>query len=160
MGNMVIIRSSDTKEVRALRYSIVRQFAEEMLAAGSNVMVRLAHHMPKRSLEQNDMMWKLLHALSDNLLVPVMDIMAGKLVQTKLSPEDMKDFMSAQFKVESAIDEQKRPMVAVVGNGVMVMLGLRTSSMNTRQMSEFIEFLIAKCAEENIKVEWDNKKSR
>lgn len=153
MSDMVIIRATDSDRIRVLRFDIVRQKVEEILRSGSNVMLRVGLHIPKRSLEQNDMMWRLLHALSDGLRVSVMDVMAGRLEMTALNPEDMKDYMSAQFMFEKSIDEQRRPKMAVVGNGTMVMLGLRTSRMNTKQMSDFIEFLHARCAENGIHVQ-------
>lgn len=152
MSNIIIVRADDSDRIRSLRYDIIKQKVEEMIAAGQNAMVRVGLHIPKRSLEQNDMMWRLLHALSDNLKVSVMDVMAGKLITTKLSPDDMKDYMSAQFMFETAIDKQRRPMMAIVGNGSMVMLGLRTSKFNTKQMSEFIDYLQCKCAENELHV--------
>jgi N-glycosylase/DNA lyase len=155
MSTTIIIRALDDAKTRAIRHGVYHDKVRELLDSGLDVIIKVGRYNRRRSLEQNDMMWRLLHALSESsdFTVPVMDVMAGKLASTHLSADDMKDYMTAQFMFESKVEEQRRPLMAIVGNGTMVMLGLRTSKLSMKRMSEFIEFLQAKCAEHGIDVE-------
>lgn len=93
-----------------------------------------------RSSEQNRLMWVYLDAFAAQLLWPV----NGQMVQ--MSAEDWKDVLSAAFKRETA-------RIAMGLGGGVVMLGLRTSKMDVREMSEFVDFLQSVAADRNVKVE-------
>jgi hypothetical protein len=81
---------------------------------------------PKRSLEQNALMWALLTDLADQL--PWHGL--------KLSAEDYKDLLTAGLKREL------RTVPNTDGNG-FVMLGARTSDMSVPEMANFVEFILA-----------------
>ena len=83
---------------------------------------------PKRSLEQNALLWVLLTAFSEQLLWPVNGAM------TKLDPEEWKDILTGAFN-------QEAHRIALGLNGGMVILGMRTRKFGKRKFSEFIEFV-------------------
>lgn len=95
---------------------------------------------PRRSLDQNAMLWPLLEAFSEQLTWPV----NGERV--KLEADEWKDLLSAAFRQES-------PRVAMGMYGGMVLLGMRTSKMTKRQFSEFIEFILSEAANRGVNVE-------
>lgn len=84
---------------------------------------------PKRTSDQNALLWALLSDLSSQLRWPVNGEMQ------KLSPEDWKDLATAALKREQR--------VAAGIDGGFVMIGARTSSMSKRQFSELIELILA-----------------
>lgn len=92
-----------------------------------------------RSLDQNAMLWPLLEAFSQQLEWPV----NGRMC--KLEPEEFKDILSAAYRQETA-------RLAMGLNGGVVMLGLRTSKMNKREFSEFLEFVMAVAIERQVKI--------
>lgn len=85
------------------------------------------------------MLWPLLEAFSQQLDWPV----NGRMC--KLEPEEWKDVLSAAYRQETA-------RLAMGLNGGVVMLGLRTSKMNKREFSEFLEFIMAVAAERQVKI--------
>lgn len=87
-----------------------------------------------RSLEQNAAMWALLSEFAARLEWPV----NGRMV--KMAPEEWKDVLTAAFRQETA-------RLAMGLNGGVVMLGSRTSKMDKREFSEFLEFINAVAAE-------------
>ena len=89
---------------------------------------------PTRSLEQNAAMWRLLSQFAERLEWPV----NGRMV--KMEPEEWKHVLTAAFKQETA-------RLAMGLNGGVVMLGSRTSKMDKREFSEFLEFINAVAAE-------------
>jgi hypothetical protein len=89
---------------------------------------------PTRSLEQNAAMWALLSEFAERLEWPV----NGRMV--KMEPEEWKDVLTAAFRQETA-------RLAMGLNGGVVMLGSRTSKMDKREFSEFLEFINAVAAE-------------
>jgi len=89
---------------------------------------------PTRSLEQNAAMWALLSEFAERLEWPV----NGRMV--KMDAEDWKHVLTAAFRQETA-------RLAMGLNGGVVMLGSRTSKMNKREFSEFLEFINAVAAE-------------
>lgn len=103
---------------------------------------RVTVEPPKRTLDQNALLWPLLECFSKQLEWPV----NGRMV--KLEPDEWKDILSAAYKQESQ-------RVAMGLNGGMVMLGLRTSKMTKAQFSEFIEFLLSVAADRGVVVERD-----
>ena len=90
-----------------------------------------------RSLEQNAALWPVLEAFSTQLQWPV----NGRLVT--MTPDEWKDVLSAAFKREQA-------RLAMGLDGGVVMLGLRTSKMNKRDFSDFLDFLHATAAERGV----------
>lgn len=101
---------------------------------------RVTVEPPKRTTDQNAMLWPLLTAFSEQLEWPV----NGRMV--KLAPEDWKDLLSAAYK-------QETQRVAMGLNGGMVMLGLRTSKMSKAAFSEFLEFILATAADRGVVLE-------
>lgn len=95
---------------------------------------------PKRTLDQNALLWPLLEAFADQLEWPV----NGRMV--KLEASEWKDILSASFK-----REQQRVSPGL--DGGMVLLGMRTSKMTKAQFSEFIEFIYATAAERGVETE-------
>jgi hypothetical protein len=90
-----------------------------------------------RSLSQNAALWPLLEAFSQQLKWPV----NGQMVC--LDPEEWKDVLSAAFRQETA-------RLAMGLNGGVVMLGLRTSKMNKKEFSDFLEFIHSVAAERQV----------
>jgi hypothetical protein len=79
-------------------------------------------------------MWALLSEFAERLEWPV----NGRMV--KMDAEDWKHVLTAAFRQETA-------RLAMGLNGGVVMLGSRTSKMNKREFSEFLEFINAVAAE-------------
>jgi len=88
---------------------------------------------PKRSLDQNALLWPLLMDISQQV----------EWFGKKRSPEDWKDLLSAAF----------RQCEIVPGiDGRFVVLGLSTSKMGKREFSDFLESVMAFGADKG--VEW------
>jgi hypothetical protein len=92
-----------------------------------------------RSLQQNAAQWPILECFAEQLQWPVNGHM------TKMTPEEWKDVLTAAFK-----GEQIR--LAMGLDGGVVMLGRRTSKFNTKQFSEWLEFLHATAAQRGVEV--------
>ncbi len=92
---------------------------------------------PNRNLPQNSCMWGMLTDISKQLEWAV----NGRM--QKLSPEDWKDILS------SGLHREQR--IAQGIDGGFVLLGLRTSKMSKKQMTELIEFMSWFGAEKAIK---------
>jgi hypothetical protein len=91
---------------------------------------RVTGEPPKRTLDQNSLLWVWLSAFSEQLEWPV----NGERV--KLSAEEWKDILTAAFRRESQ-------RVAMGLDGGMVLLGMRSSKMSKAQFAEFMEFVMA-----------------
>lgn len=89
---------------------------------------RVTVEPPKRSLDQNALLWVLLSAFAEQLEWPV----NGRMV--KLTADDWKDLLTAAYRRETQ-------RVAMGIDGGMVMLGMRTSKLNKREFAELIEFI-------------------
>lgn len=100
-------------------------------------VLRVTVGEPKRSLEQNDLLWATLTEVSNQVEWPV----DGKM--RKLAPEEWKDIFTASLK-----REQK---VAQGIDGGFVILGQRTSKMTKRELSDLIELIHAFGAERGVK---------
>lgn len=97
---------------------------------------------PKRSLDQNALLWPLLACFSEQLEWHV----NGE--KTFLEPECWKDILTAAFKSET------NPIRVTPGlNGGVVLIGTRTSKMNKAEFSEFLEFIYATAAERGVQVD-------
>jgi hypothetical protein len=92
---------------------------------------------PTRTLEQNAAQWPILEAFSKQLLWPV----NGAIV--RMEPEDWKDTLTAAFRGEHV-------RIAQGLNGGVVMLGMRTSKMDKKQFSEWLEFLHATAVDRGV----------
>lgn len=129
------------KRVFFLAHQEARRRAAQMVAEAPDGW-RVTIEPPKRTLDQNSLLWPLLECFSEQLQWPV----NGSMV--KLNPEEWKDILTAAYKQESQ-------RVAMGLNGGMVMLGMRTSKMDKRQFSEFIEFLLSVAADRGVAVTRD-----
>lgn len=129
---------TDTKRQFFLHDEAIRQRALDCIKdAPLGYVVKV--HKPNRSLEQNSAQWPILEAFSSQLLWPINGQMS------KLSPEEWKDVLTAAFNNETA-------RIAMGLNGGVVMLGLRTSTMNKERFSEWLEFLHAIAADRGVNV--------
>lgn len=88
---------------------------------------------PRRSDEQNSLMWSLLTQISRKV------VWYGE----KLSPDDWKDICSASLR--------KARVVPGIDAGTLVPLGMRTSQMTKAEISELIELIYAFGAEHDVK---------
>jgi hypothetical protein len=132
---MIICRKTDTPEDIDRLVSVLKAEIKDRLASGQDIHCKVANYIPKRSLEQNDKMWTLIHHFSNTLKVVVNGFAC------LISPEDMKDYMTAQFLLEKALESNSRPRFAQTKSGHFILLGSRTSRFTMKQMAEFIEFL-------------------
>ena len=120
----------------------VAEFARQA-TAGLEVVFR----EPKRTSEQNALMWAWLSCFSDQLLWPV----NGRM--ERLTAEEWKDILTSAFR-------QEAPRVASGLSGGMVLLGMRTSDMGKRQMAEFIDFIEATAADRGVVADWMQQPER
>ncbi len=95
---------------------------------------------PKRSLDQNALLWPLLECFAEQLLWPVNGAMA------RLEASEWKDLLSGAFR-------QDAQRIAMGLNGGMVILGMRTSKMSKREFSEFVEFILSVAADRGVVVD-------
>ena len=68
-----------------------------------------------------------------------------------LNPEDMKDYMTAEFLLDIALTTNTAPKFAQTKSGHFILIGSRTSKFTIKLMTEFIEFL------EYMKAEYDSQ---
>lgn len=129
------------KRVFILAHAEARRRALQAVADGPEGY-RVTLEPPKRTLDQNALLWPLLECFAEQLEWPV----NGRMV--KLEAPEWKDILSAAYKQESQ-------RVAMGLNGGMVMLGLRTSKMSKREFSEFLEFIFSVAADRGVVVERD-----
>lgn len=132
---MIICRTSDSPQDIDRLVNILKDEIKDRLANGQDIHCKVANYIPKRSLEQNDKMWTLVHYFSQKLQV----LVNGE--PALLSPEDMKDYMTAQFLLEKSLESNASPRFAQTKTGHFVLLGCRTSRFTMKLMGEFIEFL-------------------
>jgi len=132
---MIICRKSDSPQDIDRLVNILKDEIKDRLANGQDIHCKVANYIPKRSLEQNDKMWTLIHYFSQKLQV----LVNGE--HSLLSPEDMKDYMTAQFLLEKSLESNASPRFAQTKTGHFVLLGCRTSRFTMKLMGEFIEFL-------------------
>ena len=87
---------------------------------------------PRRSLDQNSLMWSLLQQISKEV------IWYGQ----RLSSEDWKDVLTASLR--------RTRVVPGIDAGTFVPLGMRTSQMTKDELSELIELVYAFGAERGV----------
>lgn len=127
----------DTKSF-ILAHNEARRCALECIRTapdGYTVTVKPAN----RSLDQNAAQWPILDAFSKQLQWPINGRMEW------MQPEEWKDVLTAAFRQEKA-------RLAMGLDGGVVMLGTRTSKMDKRTFSEWLEFLHATAIDRGIKV--------
>ena len=106
--------------------------------APAGVVVKVSEQT--RTLDQNAAQWPILDAFSRQLQWPV----NGHMVS--MEPEEWKDVLTAAFKGETV-------RLAMGLNGGVVMLGMRTSKMDKRVFSDWLEFLHAIAAERGVDIQ-------
>lgn len=110
--------------------------------ADRNLIERWAHGVPegttvefrapRRSIDQNALMWSLLQQISKQV----------DWYGQKLSSEDWKDVLTASLR--------KTRVVPGIDAGTFVPLGMRTSQMTKEEISELIELIYAFGAERSV----------
>lgn len=88
---------------------------------------------PRRSSEQNALMWSLLSQISEQVI----------WYDQKLSSEDWKDVLTASLR--------KANVVPGIDAGTVVPLGMRTSQMTKQELGDLIELIYAFGAERDVK---------
>lgn len=116
-----------------------------ILEVGKAVRVIVEELLPKRTLEQNALMWCVLTDIARQVQWHV----DGKLQY--LEPEDWKDILTAGLK--------KTQRVAAGVEGGFVMLGQRTSRMKVGEMVDLIDFAHAFGAEHGVQWGDDMRKA-
>jgi len=112
-------------------------------AADRNLIARWAQNVPedttvefrapRRSLDQNALMWSLLQQISKQV----------DWYGQKLGSEDWKDVLTASLR--------RTRVVPGIDAGTFVPLGMRTSQMTKEEISELIELIYAFGAERGVK---------
>jgi hypothetical protein len=120
-----------------------RALVEIRANADRNLIERWAHNVPigttvefrapRRSLDQNSLMWSLLQQLSKQV----------DWYGQKLSSEDWKDVLTASLR--------RTRVVPGIDAGTFVPLGMRTSQMTKDELSELVELIYAFGAEHDVK---------
>lgn len=109
------------------------KWAAELIRMGlSSGPMALYVDRPRRSLEQNDLLWKLLRDVSEQV----------RWHETKMSPENWKDVFTAAIK--------KQKLVPGLDGG-WVVIGGHTSKMNRTDFSELLELIQSFGAEHDVK---------
>jgi len=93
---------------------------------------RLEFKAPRRSVEQNDLMWQRLTEVSQQV----------EWYGQKLTPEDWKDVFTASLR--------KARVVPGIEPGSFVPLGMRTSDMSKAEMTDLLELIGAFGAERGV----------
>lgn len=88
---------------------------------------------PRRSNDQNSLMWSLLTQISKKVV----------WYEQKLSPDDWKDVLTASLR--------RTRVVPGIDAGSFVPLGMRTSQMTKAEVSELIELIYAFGAQQGVK---------
>jgi hypothetical protein len=93
---------------------------------------RVEFKSPRRSLDQNALLWSLLGEVSHQV----------EWYGAKLSPEDWKDVFTASLR--------RARVVPGLDPGTYVPLGMRTSDMSKEEMANLLELIAAFGAEHNV----------
>jgi hypothetical protein len=112
------------------------EFARQA-AAGVEVVFK----EPKRTSDQNALLWSWLTCFSEQLLWPV----NGERV--RMTSDEWKDVLTAAFRREHL-------RIAQGLDGGVVLLGMRTSDMGKKQFAEFIDFIEATAAMRGVQATW------
>lgn len=123
MIQTVVLRTDNARERMAEAWRLACAYLE----LSKPVRVTLQEYVPKRSLDQNALMWARLTDIADQVIWPV----DGQMVC--MTPEDWKHVLSAGLK--------KNQRVAAGVEGGCVILGQHTSRMTVAEMQELLEFI-------------------
>lgn len=118
----------------------VRQRAIRWIMAAPHGM-RVEFREPKRSDDQNKKLWASLGDVSRQV----------EWYGTKLPPEDWKDMFTASLR--------KARVVPGIDAGTFVPLGMRTSDMTKKEMSELLELIMAFGAERGVVFHDDERRA-
>ena len=110
-------------------------------AHGVEAGTRVEFKAPRRSLDQNSLLWSLLTDVSAQV----------EWYGSKLSPEDWKDVFTASLR--------RARVVPGIDGGTFVPLGMRTSDMSKAEFSDLIELIRAFAAEREVTFAADSKES-
>lgn len=121
MNTFVLRKRENLQRLGAL----LREHWEEQAHVGRPLEVVVREHEPRRSTEQNSMLWALLTDVSRQVNWHGMT----------LTPDDWKDLFTASLR-------QQRLVPAIDGNG-FVALGARTSRMSKPELSQLLELILA-----------------
>lgn len=102
-------------------------------AQGVPVGTTVEFRAPRRSNDQNALMWSLLSQISKHV----------DWYGTKLSSEDWKDVLTASLR--------RTRVVPGIDAGTFVPLGMRTSQMTKEEISELLELIYAFGAERGVR---------
>lgn len=102
-------------------------------AAGVPLGTSVEFRAPRRSNDQNNMLWSLLEQISKQI----------EWYGQKLSAESWKDLFSASYR--------KYHVVPGIDPGTVVPLGMRTSQMTKEELGELLELIMAFGAERGVK---------
>lgn len=101
-------------------------------AAGVPTGTTVEFRAPRRSIDQNALMWSLLSQISKQV----------DWYGQKLTSEDWKDVLTASLR--------RTRVVPGIDAGTFVPLGMRTSQMSKQEISELLELVIAFGAERSV----------
>ncbi len=113
-------------------WQFLKAHAAEWAAMGKPLAVKVSEHADKRTNDQNEMMWALLGAVSEQV------VWYGK----KLSAEDWKNVFSASLR--------KLDVVPNLDGTGFVALGQSTSRMTKKEFSDLIELIQSFAAERGV----------
>lgn len=133
MIQTLVLRTDNARERMAEAWRLACAYLE----LSKPVRVTIQEYKPRRSLEQNSLMWGRLTDIAEQVLWPV----DGQLVC--MTPEDWKHVLSAGLK--------KDQRVAAGVEGGFVILGQHTSRMTVSEMQDFIEFIHSFGSERGVK---------
>ena len=108
----------------------------ERAVVQTDILIELSR--PKRTLDQNALLWAVLADVSDQAEM----VINGK--PTRGSPEDWKAVFT------SALRQYERMALGI--DGGLVMLGHPTRRMTKAEFSDLLELIFAYCTEKNIKL--------
>jgi len=114
MTRAVLVLANDT--IRAKAADWVRRLPKD---------TRVEFKAPRRSLDQNALMWQRLTEIAEQV----------EWYGAKLSAEDWKDVLSASLR--------KARVVPGIDPGTYVPLGMRTSDMSKQEMTDLLELIAA-----------------
>ena len=134
------VKADNLREVMGLVWDTVCA-----VVANKPLLVTVAKAQSQRSLQQNNLMWRLLTDISKQCFFPVIRIDSNGVEffdREKITPEEVKARMTA------SLDENMR--FCEIDNGSRVYLGKSTSRMTAKEMSDLIELLYAFGAQNNV----------
>ena len=120
-----------SRALLTLANDAVRQQAHNWIAKAPQG-TRVEFKAPRRSLDQNALMWARLQAIASQV----------EWYGTKLSSDDWKDVFTASLR--------KARVVPGLDPGTYVPLGMRTSDMTKEEMTSLLELIGAFAAEHNV----------